>query len=121
MPTSEPNRPMNMLPLTKAPRLPNIGLISTCGASGTRPVKRSRSASVGFGIFMRPPPGRCGGAAAPAPGRKQSPDDSPVSRAGPRTSELHRLTPELTDLQPGSTLHRAVTAGDRQDGLVVAT
>ena len=45
-----------MLPFTNAPRLPNIGLISTSGALGTRPVKRSRSASVGFGIFISIPP-----------------------------------------------------------------
>src|SRR5215475_9512962 len=67
MPTSEPNRPMNMLPFTNAPRLPNIGLISTCGASGTRPVNRSRSDSVGFGIFISMPP-------------RSYPADAPVSR-----------------------------------------
>src|SRR6185437_4431286 len=64
-PMSGPNRPMNMLPCTNAPRFPNIGLTSTSGASGTRPLKRSRSASVGLGICIgshlprRFPPG-CG-------------------------------------------------------------
>src|SRR5262245_59079232 len=46
-----PNRPMNMLPFTKAPRLPNIGLASTPTASGTSSVNRARSASEGLGIF----------------------------------------------------------------------
>src|SRR6266536_2450696 len=72
MPTSEPNRPMNMLPFTKAPRLPNIGLTSTPRASGTRLVKRSRSASVGFGIFISIPlSGSEGGDAAIGPATRQ--------------------------------------------------
>src|SRR5207244_13049310 len=49
---SEPNSPMNMLPFTKAPRFPNMGLTSTRGSSGTSDWKRSLSSSVGFGIFM---------------------------------------------------------------------
>src|SRR5262245_568792 len=44
---------MNMLPFTNAPRFPNIGFVSTSGVSGTRARNRSRSASVGLGIFMR--------------------------------------------------------------------
>src|SRR5437660_12917383 len=52
-PTSAPNRPMNMLPFTKAPRLPNMGLTSTRVSAGTRDWKRALSASLGLGIFMR--------------------------------------------------------------------
>ena len=42
-----------MFPFTNAPRLPNIGLTSTRGSSGTPERNRSLSASVGFGICMR--------------------------------------------------------------------
>src|ERR671910_851564 len=63
-PTSLPNNPMNMLPFTKAPRLPNMGFTATPGASGTSASKRARSSSVGLGIFMasavRPRSGRDG-------------------------------------------------------------
>src|SRR4051794_19393390 len=52
---SPPNSPANMFPCTKAPRLPNIGLTSTRGSSGTRARKRSRSSALGLGICMRPP------------------------------------------------------------------
>src|SRR4051794_19128103 len=45
---------MNMLPLTKAPRFPNIGLTSTPGAEGTSDVNLSRSPSVGFGTCIAP-------------------------------------------------------------------
>src|SRR4051794_418496 len=67
---------MNMLPCTKAPRLPNIGFTSTSGASGTRSANRARSASVGLGICTaascrsatcgrgRGTPGRCPGRSA---------------------------------------------------------
>src|SRR4029453_14501594 len=50
-PICSPNRPMNMWPFTKAPRLPNMGLASTPTSSGTSSVNRARSASEGFGIF----------------------------------------------------------------------
>src|SRR6478752_9769627 len=53
-PTSSPNRPAYMLPLTKAPRLPNIGLTSTPGASVTRLRKCALASSVCLGIFTRP-------------------------------------------------------------------
>jgi hypothetical protein len=46
------NSPMNMLPFTNAPRLPNIGLTSTRSSSGTSFSNRARSASLGFGIFI---------------------------------------------------------------------
>src|SRR5262245_35475762 len=65
---------MNMLPFTNAPRLPNIGFISTSGAWGTRPVKRSRSASVGFGLFIGLPP---------APGPPLVHQDRAWTRPGP--------------------------------------
>src|SRR6202042_3061344 len=51
-PTSDPNRPANMLPCTNAPRLPNIGLISTSGPAGTSAVKYSLSSCDGLGICM---------------------------------------------------------------------
>src|SRR5579859_2106404 len=66
-PTAGPNSPANMFPCTNAPRLPNIGLISTAGSSGSTDRKKSLSASLGFGISMvapcayaRPPSGRRG-------------------------------------------------------------
>jgi hypothetical protein len=49
---SAPKSPMNMLPFTKAPRLPNMGLTSTRGSAGTSDRKRSLSVSVGLGICM---------------------------------------------------------------------
>src|SRR5918995_6387018 len=55
-PTSAPNRPMNILPFTYAPRLPNIGLTSTRGSSGTSERNTSFSASVGLGISTITPP-----------------------------------------------------------------
>src|SRR5215218_4220088 len=54
-PTSLPNSPMNMLPFTKAPRLPNIGLTSTPAACGASAWKRARSWSVGLGICTASP------------------------------------------------------------------
>src|SRR2546428_467170 len=45
-PTSAPKRPMNMLPFTNPPRLPNMGLTSTWGSSGTRERKYCLSSSV---------------------------------------------------------------------------
>src|ERR687887_240059 len=51
-PTSEPNSPINMFPLTNAPRLPNIGLTSTRSSAGTNLSNRALSASDGFGIFI---------------------------------------------------------------------
>jgi len=47
----EPNSPMNMLPFTNAPRLPNIGLTVTSARSGTKSWKTALSSSVGLGIF----------------------------------------------------------------------
>src|SRR5438309_6006398 len=47
---------MNMLPFTKPPRFPNIGLTSTRGSSGTSDRKNSLSSSVGLGIFIGAPP-----------------------------------------------------------------
>src|SRR5258705_13903525 len=41
-----------MFPYTNAPRLPNIGLISTSGSSGSTERKNSLSASVGLGICI---------------------------------------------------------------------
>ena len=49
-PTADPNSPANMLPCTKAPRLPNIGLISTSGSSGSSDRKNRLSSSLGLGI-----------------------------------------------------------------------
>src|SRR5215207_6710783 len=54
-PTSLPNSPMNMLPFTKAPRLPNMGFTATPGPSGTSEVKRARSCSVALGICTASP------------------------------------------------------------------
>ena len=53
-PTSGPNRPMNMFPLTNAARLPNIGFVSTPVASGTIDLKYVLSPSDGLGIFTFP-------------------------------------------------------------------
>src|SRR5690348_1593251 len=64
-PTAGPNSPANMLPCTNAPRLPNIGLTSTAGSSGTTDLKYSLSASLGLGISMV----RSLGSAWPASGR----------------------------------------------------
>ena len=44
-----------MLPLTNAPRLPNIGFSSTRGSSGTIERRKSLSCSVGFGICIPRP------------------------------------------------------------------
>src|SRR6266702_5594279 len=52
-PTAGPNSPANMFPFTNAPRLPNMGLISTAGSSGIRPRKNCLSPSLGLGISMR--------------------------------------------------------------------
>ena len=43
-----------MLPFTNAPRLPNIGLTSTPGASRTIARKRALSSSLCFGICISP-------------------------------------------------------------------
>src|SRR3954471_18113563 len=56
-PMVEPNNPANMLPLTNAPRLPNIGLTTTPGWSGTTRRNRSFSSSVALGISMASSPG----------------------------------------------------------------
>src|SRR5580693_4691545 len=49
-PTADPNSPANMLPCTNAPRLPNIGLISTSGSSAISDRKNCLSSSLGLGI-----------------------------------------------------------------------
>src|SRR5262249_27014800 len=54
-PTAGPNNPANMFPRTNAPRLPNIGLTSTDGSSGSPDWKKSCDASLGFGISMVAP------------------------------------------------------------------
>jgi hypothetical protein len=46
-----PNNPMNMLPFTKALRLPNNDFTVTDGACGTRARNRSRSSSVAVSTF----------------------------------------------------------------------
>src|SRR5688572_24781655 len=48
---SLPNSPMNMLPFTKALRLPNNGFAVTDGVRGTRARNRSRSSSVAVSTF----------------------------------------------------------------------
>src|SRR6516162_5791008 len=70
-PTAGPNSPANMFPCTNALRLPNIGLTSTDGSSGSTDLKNSLSASLGFGISIVAPESRTRGAARPAarPGR----------------------------------------------------
>src|SRR6476620_11572236 len=50
----EPNNPANMLPFTNAPRLPNIGLITTAGSAGIIDRNPALSCSVGFGICIQP-------------------------------------------------------------------
>src|SRR6478735_12523997 len=45
------NSPANMFPLTKAPRLPNIGFTSTPGVSGIIDLFNCLSSSEGLGIF----------------------------------------------------------------------
>src|ERR1051326_8796426 len=47
-----PNRPANMLPFTKAARLPNIGRRVTAGSPGTSLVNAALAFSLGFGIFI---------------------------------------------------------------------
>src|SRR5438132_3393771 len=49
---SSPNSPQNMLPLTKADRLPNIGRVETAGSGGTNFRKAALACSLGFGIVI---------------------------------------------------------------------
>ena len=46
--------PANMLPFTNAPRLPNIGLMTTAGSAGIIDRNPALSCSVGFGICIQP-------------------------------------------------------------------
>src|SRR5215472_6980875 len=59
-PTAGPNNPANMFPCTNAPRLPNIGLTSTDGSSGSTDLKNALSVSLGFGISIVAPESRTG-------------------------------------------------------------
>src|SRR5712691_4460573 len=51
---SSPKSPLNMLPFTKAARLPNIGRMLTAGSSGTSFVNAALACSLGFGIMPGP-------------------------------------------------------------------
>src|SRR5262245_50706669 len=97
-----------MFPFTNAPRLPNIGLTSTPGASGTRPTKRSRSASVGLGIFT---------ASTPVRGLSAAMVAASIPSSARRRSRIARAP--FQDLEPPGPDDVADDRGDRLRGLVV--
>ena len=52
-PTADPNSPANMLPCTKAPRLPNMGLISTSGSASIKRPEELLVFLAGLGYLHR--------------------------------------------------------------------
>src|SRR5580704_14264198 len=75
-PTADPNSPANMLPCTNAPRLPNIGLISTSGSSAISDRKNCLSSSLGLGISTAGSRLGCADYPAPLGGLRRLLDDT---------------------------------------------
>src|SRR4029079_4621178 len=116
-PTSGPNRPMNMLPFTKPPRLPNIGLTSTPGASGTSDRKRALSASVGFGtcISIPPSPAALASSLPPVDRDRQGRSAAVLPGGRLRCYGNARVTERERAAGKGTTMTTAIGSGTKAD------
>src|ERR1700722_5652302 len=103
-PTAGPKSPANMLPCTKAPRLPNIGLISTSGAAGNSELKEAFAPCDGFGICMP--------ASVSPPGNPGMVDKQAIFRTDPQEAAINDPNLTLGDIQ---------AAADRLSGVAHRT